>query len=207
MQIRVQPEPVPIARELIRGEARLVIVDVEDQVAILEVAVHAVDGSIRIEPGANPVVVVARIPAAVGIGQPVEVEMGGSRRVPGELRPRAKRAGARRRERICVVEQLTNRVPKAFDVALWNPTESRRANGAVTANAASRPATRLQLIGITEDKSGIHAALYDPDADRLWVVGSGDTIPGQRIEKLTASEIVLVGSTGTSRIALRKERP
>jgi hypothetical protein len=96
----------------------------------------------------------------------------------------------------------------AFDVVLWNPTESRRAsNGGAGSGAASRPAARLQLVGITEEKSGLHAALYDPEADRLYVVASGDRIPGQRVEKLTSTEIVLVGTTGTSRIALRKERP
>jgi hypothetical protein len=96
---------------------------------------------------------------------------------------------------------------RAFNVALWNPTEARKLATGAASGAASRPATRFQLVGITEDKGVLRAALFDPDGDRLWIVGNGDTIPGQRVEKLTASEVVLVGNSGTTRLALRRERP
>ena len=76
---------------------------------------------------------------------------------------------------------------KAFDVALWNPTESRKLASGFATGAASRPATRVQLVGITEEKGVLRAALYDPDSDRLWIVGNGESIPGQRVQSLTAS--------------------
>ena len=96
---------------------------------------------------------------------------------------------------------------KAFDVALWNPTESRKLASGFATGAASRPATRVQLVGITEEKGVLRAALYDPDSDRLWIVGNGESIPGQRVQSLTASEITLVGNVGTTRLALRRDKP
>lgn len=73
---------------------------------------------------------------------------------------------------------------------LWNPPPVAVPAQPQVAQNPSKP-FRLQLIGIIHEGEQLHAALYDPDADRIVIVASG-----QRINDLT------VVSVGTKTVEL-----
>jgi hypothetical protein len=80
----------------------------------------------------------------------------------------------------------------AFEVKLWNPKPRETEAAARNANpVGDRPAPvaslRLRLVGITREKSGIQAALYDPDADRLLVLKQGDRFGQSVLTSLSLS--------------------
>lgn len=56
---------------------------------------------------------------------------------------------------------------------------------------APTPPLRLQLLAITSDGSGLKAALYDPDTDKVLVVVSGDPIGHRSVERIAADAVVL----------------
>lgn len=93
----------------------------------------------------------------------------------------------------------------AFIVRLWNPPpEARDARMAEQSAPPPKP-PRLQLIGITDDGRQLRAALYDPDADRLFIVGTGDHVKKHTVT-VTPDAVELVNGKITHRLALRKDR-
>ncbi|MCI0353304.1 MAG: hypothetical protein L0Z53_28120 [Acidobacteriales bacterium] len=79
---------------------------------------------------------------------------------------------------------------------LWNPKQLPQP---APMQAQAQP-LRLQLIGIIHAEGRLQAALYDPDADRLLIVSSGQTIKGHQVTKITAKTVEL--SSGQSKLEL-----
>ena len=96
----------------------------------------------------------------------------------------------------------------AFIARLWNPPspppEARpEAPDRLLTEQSAPP--RLQLIGITDDGRKLRAALYDPDADRLFIVASGDHVNKHTVT-VTPDAVELVNRQVTHRLTLRKDR-
>ena len=71
--------------------------------------------------------------------------------------------------------------------------------------AAPPPPLRLQLVAILRDKGEYRAALYDPDADKLVVVGPGDIIAGRTIERVGAADLSLRDNGLSRTLSLRTD--
>ena len=95
----------------------------------------------------------------------------------------------------------------AFAVRLWNPPPPPEARNALVAGQTAPPPKplRLQLIGIIDDGRQLRAALYDPEADRLLIVGDGDRVKQHTIT-ITADAVELADGRVTHRLTLRKDR-
>jgi hypothetical protein len=76
----------------------------------------------------------------------------------------------------------------AFRAPLW---VAPPAPPPAPAPAPPPPPLKLQLIAILKEGSEYRAALYDPEADTLTVVGRGDTIAGRTIERIGAADLDL----------------
>ena len=93
----------------------------------------------------------------------------------------------------------------AFAVRLWiPPPEARNALAAERTPPPPKP-PRLQLIGIIDDGRQLRAALYDPEADRLLIVGDGDHVKQHTIT-ITADAVELADGRIIHRLTLRKGR-
>ncbi|MEE9128649.1 MAG: hypothetical protein V3T84_01420 [Phycisphaerales bacterium] len=93
----------------------------------------------------------------------------------------------------------------AFVVRLWNPPPEAR-NALVAGRTAPPPKPlRLQLIGIIDDGRQLRAALYDPETDRLLILGDGDHVRQHTIT-ITADAVELADGRVTHRLTLRKDR-
>ncbi len=73
------------------------------------------------------------------------------------------------------------------------------------AAAPAPPPLKLQLIAILRDKGEYRAAVYDPETDRLTVVGPGDTIAGRKVERVGGSEVALRDGVLSRTLALRTD--
>lgn len=94
----------------------------------------------------------------------------------------------------------------AFVVRLWNPPPPEARDALVAGRTAPPPKPlRLQLIGIIDDGRQLRAALYDPEADRLRIVGDGDKVKQHTIT-ITADAVELADGRVTHRLTLRKDR-
>ncbi len=92
----------------------------------------------------------------------------------------------------------------AFIARLWNPPpEARDARMAAQTIPTPKP-LRFQLIGITDDGRQLRAALYDPDTDRLLIVGTGDHLKRHTVT-ITPDAVELADGQVTHRLALRKD--
>ena len=108
-----------------------------------------------------------------------------------------------------LIEDEKERIDQgAFIAHLWNPpspppdARPEARNRRLTEQSAP---PRLQLIGITDDGRQLRAALYDPDADRLFIVASGDHVKKHTVT-VTLDAVELVNGQVTHRLALRKDR-
>jgi hypothetical protein len=90
----------------------------------------------------------------------------------------------------------------AFRAPLW---VAPPAPPAPVAAAPPPPPLKLQLIAILSENGQYKAALYDPDSDRLTVVGAGNTIGGRRIERVGKSDVVVMDGALARTLALRTE--
>lgn len=95
----------------------------------------------------------------------------------------------------------------AFIARLWNPPPPPEARDRRLAEQTAPPPKplRLQLIGITDDGRQLRAALYDPDADRLLIVVSGDHVKTLTVT-IMPDAVELADGQVTHRLTLRKDR-
>lgn len=66
------------------------------------------------------------------------------------------------------------------------------------------PPLKLQLLAIMREGTAYKAALYDPDSDRLLVVGSGDRVSGQTVDGVAADRVSLRDERGVRTLSLRE---
>lgn len=64
-------------------------------------------------------------------------------------------------------------------------------------------AQRLQLLGIARDGERLVAALYDPDENRVHLVGDGETVAGVEVRKVEDRRVLLARGDRTRMLALR----
>lgn len=67
------------------------------------------------------------------------------------------------------------------------------------------PPLKLQLIAIVREAEVYKAALYDPDQDKLFIVGKGETIAGRTIEEVRAGDLTLKDNGISRTLALKTE--
>ncbi len=105
-----------------------------------------------------------------------------------------------------LIEDEQERIDQsAFIVRLWNPPPEARDRRLAEQSAPPPKPPRLQLIGITDDGRQLRAALYDPDTDRLLIVGTGDHVKKHMVTVMPDA-VELVNGQVTHRLALRKDR-
>lgn len=95
--------------------------------------------------------------------------------------------------------------PGVFDVALWTPPPAPVVKDAV-AVAPPPPPLKFQLLGISGDgtnDSPLRAALYDPDTDRVILIGQGEKLSSFTVRTLTNEAIEFVDGTRIERLSLR----
>ncbi|MEE8154271.1 MAG: hypothetical protein V3T53_04850 [Phycisphaerales bacterium] len=93
----------------------------------------------------------------------------------------------------------------AFVVRLWNPSPPPPPEVRDALVAGRTAPLRLQLIGIIDDGRQLRAALYDPEADRLLIVTTGDRVQQHTIT-ISADAVELADGRVTHRLTLRKDR-
>lgn len=102
-------------------------------------------------------------------------------------------------------------VRAAFAAKLWNPVPKPvTPSVAPEPRPAAAPPPRLQLIGIVNDPSAdgspvLRAALYDPDADTLHIVESGERIGRARVDSVAVDSVRLEIDGRESTLALRDD--
>lgn len=91
-----------------------------------------------------------------------------------------------------------------FDVALWTPPPAPVVKD-VVAVAPPPPPLKFQLLGISGDgtkDSPLRAALYDPDSDRVILIGQGEKLSSFTVRTLTNEAIEFVDGTRVERLSL-----
>ncbi|MFM9995673.1 MAG: hypothetical protein ACKVU4_07720 [Phycisphaerales bacterium] len=81
------------------------------------------------------------------------------------------------------------------------------ADEAEPAKPAPAPPLKLQLLAITRAGEDYRAALYDPETDRLHVVGAGESVGGRSVDRVEANAIALRDGSGVRMLALRDDHP
>jgi hypothetical protein len=71
---------------------------------------------------------------------------------------------------------------------------------------APPPPLRLQLIAIVHEQGRYRAALYDPDADELSVVASGDTIGARTVSDVAKDSVTITEGKLVRTLALDLKR-
>ena len=105
-----------------------------------------------------------------------------------------------------LIEDEQERIDQgAFIAHLWNPPPDARDRRLAVQTAPPPKPLRLQLIGITDDGRQLRAALYDPETDRLLIVGTGDHVK-KHLVTIMPDAVELADGQVTHRLALRKDR-
>ncbi len=69
------------------------------------------------------------------------------------------------------------------------------------------PPLKLQLLAIEKLGDGFRAVLYDPDADKVVTVASGNTVAGRTVARVAAEGVVLSLGSLEQPLLLRADRP
>jgi hypothetical protein len=93
----------------------------------------------------------------------------------------------------------------AFRAPLWVSPPAPPPPPAPSVAAAPPPSLKLQLIAILREGGQFRAALYDPDADKLTVVGPGDSISGRTVERIGAADLALKDQGLVRTLSLRMD--
>ncbi len=71
-------------------------------------------------------------------------------------------------------------------------------------DAAPLPPLRIQLLAILREGDIYKAALYDPDADRLFIVASGESVAGRTVDRVLADAVALRDGGGGEVLTLAR---
>lgn len=108
-------------------------------------------------------------------------------------------------------EPISDDSPPAFDdqsfsARLWNPPQGSEPAPPAPKAARRPPPPRLELIAIINDGGERRAAVYNPDTDRIRIVGSGDQISELTVTSVSADAVELSDGRATVRLTLKEER-
>lgn len=95
----------------------------------------------------------------------------------------------------------------AFDAPVWS-IEIPAAPAPTPAPLPTPPPLRLQLLGIACDevngKRVLKAVLFDPDSNKLSIVGHGQAISGRTVTAIEETKVTLSDGDLTHTLALRR---
>lgn len=91
----------------------------------------------------------------------------------------------------------------AFAAPLWIAPPPPPPKPASPAPPPPPPPLRLQLVGIVVEEGGPRAVLYDPDADVLHIVASGEAVGSCVVESVSKAEVTLRQGDRLRTLALR----
>lgn len=84
----------------------------------------------------------------------------------------------------------------AFRVPIWVAEPPPPPPSVAPARPPPAAPLRLQLLAITREGDRLCAVLYDPDSDRLHVVGDGEVVTGRTVEHVLADAVSFRDSGG-----------
>lgn len=103
-------------------------------------------------------------------------------------------------------EDKPNLDARLFAVDLWNPPPVQINPTQTAATQRPTPSPKYELIGIindqTQDGPILRAALYDPAADQLLIVTSGDIIGTHTVSSIDEEAVTLADARGQTRLEL-----
>jgi hypothetical protein len=93
----------------------------------------------------------------------------------------------------------------AFDVPVWlaPPPPPPPPAVEVAAKPAALPPLKLELLGIIKESNGYRAVVYDPDTDKVAVVGSGDSLAGRKVDRISADTLAIRDASGIRTLTLK----
>lgn len=93
----------------------------------------------------------------------------------------------------------------AFDVPVWltPPPPPPLPAVEVAAKPAALPPLKLELLGIIKEGTTYRAVVYDPDTDKVAVVGSGDTLAGRKIDRVSVDALAIRDASGIRTLTLK----
>lgn len=91
----------------------------------------------------------------------------------------------------------------AFHTPVWISPAKEEALADVSPPPPPAPPVRFQLVAVIRGESGHKAVLYDPDADRLIVLGENQSSRGLTAIRLTPTSVDLSDNAGVRTLALR----
>ena len=92
----------------------------------------------------------------------------------------------------------------AFDCAMWLlPVAPEPVKVAAEKPTPPSPPLTLQLLGLVNEDGTTKAVLYDSAADRVRVVGLGDSIGDRKIERIDSQGVAIRDGTGLRTLALK----
>ena len=97
-----------------------------------------------------------------------------------------------------------------FDVALWTAPPPPSTPQPPPPTPRRLPPPRYQLVGVVsqpdaDDTSAFAAVLYDPDADTLVMVRTGDAIGEHTVQSVNTDGVTLAGGNAEHRLELDQE--
>src|SRR5262245_2915336 len=95
-----------------------------------------------------------------------------------------------------------------FDAPVWIVAAAPPPPAPLPPEALPPPPLRLQLLGIIRNQSdgAYRAALYDPDADKVFVVASGDPVAGRLVKSIEPRAVLLAQGTSVQALNLRPDQ-
>jgi hypothetical protein len=90
----------------------------------------------------------------------------------------------------------------AFRAPLW---VAQPPPPALPAPTPPPPPLRLQLVAIVQEHGAYKAALYDPDQDKLFIVGAGESVSGRTIEQVGSGAVTIRDGGLLRTVSLKSE--
>jgi hypothetical protein len=94
----------------------------------------------------------------------------------------------------------------AFDVPVWltpPPPPLPPPAVEVAAKPSALPPLKLELLGIIREGNTYRAVVYDPDTDKVAVVGSGDTLAGRKVDRVSVDALAIRDTSGIRTLTLK----
>lgn len=94
----------------------------------------------------------------------------------------------------------------AFDVPVWlapPPPPVVELAAKPAAPSPPPPPLKLELLGIIREGNAYRAVVYDPDTDKVAVVGSGDSLAGRKVDRVSVDALAIRDASGIRTLTLK----